>query len=87
MIAALQTARTQKPFELIVAVPVAPPDRLEEVRHWCDEVICLRSPRKFWAIGQFYEDFRQVEDEEVVELLREFAPTEKTSAQATVTSS
>jgi predicted phosphoribosyltransferase len=87
MIAALQTARTQKPFELIVAVPVAPPDRLDEVRRWCDEVVCLRSPRKFWAIGQFYEDFRQVEDEEVVELLREFAPTEKTLNKTTVASS
>jgi predicted phosphoribosyltransferase len=74
MIAALQTVRTRKPHELIVAVPVASPDRLEEVAHWCDEVVCLLSPQVFWAIGQFYEDFRQVEDEEVVEMLREFAP-------------
>jgi predicted phosphoribosyltransferase len=74
MIAALQTARTLQPFELIVAVPVAPPDRLQEVRRWCDDVVCLLSPWEFWAIGQFYEDFRQIEDDEVVELLREFAP-------------
>ena len=70
MIAALQVVRTQKPHELIVAVPVAPPDRLEEVRRWCDEVICLHSPESFWGIGQFYADFSQVEDAEVVELLR-----------------
>lgn len=73
MIAALQAIQTQKPRELIVAVPVASPDRLEEVRRWCDEVVCLLTPVDFWAIGQFYEDFSQVEDEEVVNLLREFA--------------
>lgn len=74
MIAALQAVKTQNPREVIVAVPVASPDRLEEVRRWCDDVVCLLSPETFWAIGQFYEDFTQVEDEEVVKLLREFAP-------------
>jgi predicted phosphoribosyltransferase len=74
MIAALQAARAQKPRELIVAVPVAPADRLEEVRRWCDDVVCLLSPEEFWAVGQFYADFTQVEDEEVVRLLREFNP-------------
>jgi len=75
MIAALQAVKTQNPHEVIVAVPVASPDRLEEVRRWCDDVICLLAPEEFWAIGQFYADFSQVEDEEVVQLLREFAPT------------
>ena len=70
MIAALQTVRAQKPRELIVAVPVGAPDRLEDVRKWCDEVVCLLAPESFYAIGQFYEDFTQVEDEEAVELLR-----------------
>jgi len=74
MIAALQAVKTQNPQELIVAVPVASPDRLAEVRRWCDDVVCLLAPEEFWAIGQFYEDFTQVEDEEVVKLLREFAP-------------
>jgi putative phosphoribosyl transferase len=76
MIAALQTARAQKPKELIVASPVASPDRLEDVRKWCDEVVCLRSDPSFYAIGQFYEDFSQVEDEEVVTMLREFKSPE-----------
>lgn len=70
MIAALQVVKTQKPREIIVAVPVAPPERLDEIRRWCDDVVCLQSPETFWAIGQFYDDFRQVEDEEVVEMLR-----------------
>lgn len=73
MIAALQMVKTQNPHEVIVAVPVAPPDRLEDVRRWCDDVVCLLSPEEFWAVGQFYEDFRPVEDEEAVEMLREFS--------------
>lgn len=74
MIAALRVARGQRPHELIVAVPVAVPGRLEEVRAGCDEVVCLLCPEEFWAIGQFYQDFTQVEDEEVVRILRRFAP-------------
>lgn len=70
MIAALQTVKTQNPRELIVAVPVASPDRLTEVSRWCDEVVCLLASEEFFAIGQFYEDFTQVEDAEVIELLR-----------------
>ena len=74
MIAALQSVKAQNPREVIVAVPVASPDRLEEVRRWCDEVVCLLSPEDFSAIGQFYKDFNQVEDEQVLDLLRQFAP-------------
>jgi predicted phosphoribosyltransferase len=74
MIAALQAIKTQNPREVIVAVPVASPDRLEEVRRWCDDVVCLLTPANFWAIGEFYKDFAQVEDEQVVELLRQFIP-------------
>jgi putative phosphoribosyl transferase len=85
MIAALQIVKTQTPGEIIVAVPVAPPDRLEEIRRWCDDVVCLHSPETFWAIGQFYADFSQVEDEEVVEMLRSAGAGSKTElAVATV---
>jgi predicted phosphoribosyltransferase len=73
MLAALKVARAQHPHELIVAVPVAARDRLAEVSRWCDETVCLLSPREFYAIGQFYRDFGQVPDERVIELLREFA--------------
>jgi putative phosphoribosyl transferase len=72
MIAALQAIRTHQPRELIVAVPVASPDRLAEVRRWCDDAVCLLCPENFWAVGQFYQDFRQVEEEEAVELLRRY---------------
>jgi predicted phosphoribosyltransferase len=69
MIAALQAIRVQRPLSLVVAVPVASPDRLREVRHWCDDVVCLLAPRFFYAVGQFYEDFKPVSDEEVIAIL------------------
>jgi putative phosphoribosyl transferase len=69
MIAALRTVRAKKPKELIVAVPLAAPERLEEVGKSCDEVVCLQSDSSFDAVGQFYEDFAQVDDDEAAELL------------------
>jgi predicted phosphoribosyltransferase len=62
--------KAQNPREVIVAVPVASPDRLEEVGRWCDEVVCLLHPEAFRAVGQFYADFTPVEDEQVLDLLR-----------------
>lgn len=64
----------QGPGKLIVAVPVAPADRLAEVSRRCDDVVRLLCPDEFRAIGQFYEDFSQVEDERVMDLLRQAAP-------------
>jgi predicted phosphoribosyltransferase len=74
MIAALHVVRHQQPHELIVAVPVAPPQRLDPIRERCDQFICLHTPEDFWAVGQFYQDFEQIEDDQVLKLLREFAP-------------
>jgi len=73
MIAALQTVKAQDPYHLIVAVPIISPDRIAEVCRLCDELVYLISPEEFWAIGQFYKDFRQVEDQKVLDLLREAA--------------
>jgi predicted phosphoribosyltransferase len=73
MMAALCVLRSQRPLEVIVAVPVSSPDRLEQIRPHCDRVVCLLAPENFWAVGQFYEDFASVEDETVVELLRQAA--------------
>jgi predicted phosphoribosyltransferase len=66
MIAALQATRAQHPLSVVAAVPVASPDRLREVRHWCDDMVCLLTPRFFYSVGQFYEEFEPVSDEEVV---------------------
>lgn len=70
IIAALMDLRDQKPFELIVATPVAPPDCISEIKKYCDDFLCVSHPEIFFAISQFYETFPQVEDQEVVELLR-----------------
>jgi putative phosphoribosyl transferase len=69
MIAALHAARAKQPARLVCAVPVAAPDSLEKVRPYADEVVCLDTPQDFFAVGQFYGEFRQVDDEEVVALL------------------
>ena len=70
MIAALHAVRAKAPAKLLCAVPVASPDSLELVRPYADELICLEAPEHFYAVGQFYRSFPQVEDEEVVALLR-----------------
>jgi predicted phosphoribosyltransferase len=72
MVAALKEVRLHQPREVIVAVPVAAPTSLEVVRIWADEIFCLHSPSDFWAVGAYYEDFRTVEDKEVVDILRDF---------------
>jgi putative phosphoribosyl transferase len=74
MRAALRAVRRRKPAHLVLAVPVAPPETVEELRHEVDEVVCLSTPEGFHAIGQFYDDFDQVEDDKVRELLERAAP-------------
>ncbi len=70
MIAALHGLRHRQPARLVCAVPVAAPDALERVRPLADEVCCLSAPGAFQAVGQFYRHFDQIEDEEVIALLR-----------------
>lgn len=72
MIAALRTVRAAGAREIIVALPVGAPDRIDAIRPLCDRVECLIEPADFWAVGQFYRNFEQVSDERVVELLRDF---------------
>lgn len=70
MISALHALRAKNPAKLICAVPVAPPDTLEKIQPYADEVVCLESPVFFQAVGQFYADFPQVDDTEVEAILR-----------------
>jgi len=72
MIAALKMVRAAGAREIIVAVPVGAPDRIDALRPLCDRVICLFEPIDFWAVGQFYRHFEQVSDTRVIELLREY---------------
>jgi len=71
MISALHALRAKQPAKLICAVPVAPPDTLEKIRGYADEVVCLQAPMMFQAVGQFYADFPQVDDSEVEAILKE----------------
>ena len=66
MIAALHALRAKHPKKLIGATPVAPPDTLEKVSPYADEIVCLSAPEMFYAVGQFYASFPQVSDEEVI---------------------
>ena len=70
MIAALPSLRAKSPKKLVCAVPVAPPDTLAKVKSYADEVVCLSAPPMFYAVGQFYQSFNQVSDEEVMKLLQ-----------------
>ncbi|MDI5987582.1 phosphoribosyltransferase family protein [Halomonas sp. M4R5S39] len=69
MAAALTTLRQRAPARLIAAIGVAPPDTVERLAALADEVVCLEAPPHFRAVGQFFVDFGQVEDDEVIALL------------------
>jgi putative phosphoribosyl transferase len=71
MISALHALRAKKPAKLICAVPVAPPDTLEKIEGYADEVVCLQAPMFFQAVGQFYADFPQIDDSEVEAILKQ----------------
>lgn len=66
---ALRALRRQFPARLIVAVPVAAPDALAGLENLADTVVCLQAPKEFGAVGQFYDDFTQVSDAQVIALL------------------
>jgi putative phosphoribosyl transferase len=67
--AALKALRRRKPLALILAVPVAPTEAIQELGKMVDEIVCLHTPEPFVAIGIHYADFHQMSDSEVIELL------------------
>lgn len=69
MHAAIKSARFEGAETIVLAVPVSPIDTLSRIQSEVDEAVCLDTPPFFHAIGQFYEEFYQVEDEEVLKLL------------------
>ena len=72
--AALRATRVRNPKKLVLAVPVAPSESIVAMREEADEVICLEDHEFFGAIGFYYQDFRQISDEEVIEMLKRFLP-------------
>jgi predicted phosphoribosyltransferase len=70
--AALRAIRRRGPERLVLAVPVAPPETIAELRREVDEIVCLETPSPFGAIGYFYMDFTQVDDAAVTDALARF---------------
>jgi erythromycin esterase-like protein/predicted phosphoribosyltransferase len=77
MRAAVEALRRRKPWRVVVAVPVAPREALEELERRADEVVCVETPEPFVSVGRWYEEFSQTGDDEVRELL---APAEEDEA-------
>ena len=73
--AAIQVLRRRGARRVVLAVPVAPPETVTALRGVADAVVALGTPRAFLAIGQFYDDFTQISDQEVTRLLGAREPT------------
>jgi putative phosphoribosyl transferase len=69
MRAGIRALRQLQPKRIVVAVPVAPAGTCSQLSKEVDELVCVATPPLFHAIGQFYEDFTQVSDQEVLALL------------------
>lgn len=68
--AAIKWLKRLEPKQIVVAVPVAPPEVVGELKAMVNEVVCPLQPEPFWAVGQFYEHFPQNTDEEVIAILK-----------------
>jgi putative phosphoribosyl transferase len=77
MQAALWAARQENTAKLICALPVGPEDTIIRLADSCDEMVVLRSPADFAAVGQFYHEFTQVEDSDILAILRDEANTKE----------
>ncbi len=71
MSAAIDLVKKENPKKIIVAIPVGSAEAVAMLKRKADQVICLSIPGSFMAIGQFYQQFEQVEDEEAIRLLKE----------------
>lgn len=67
---AMAALRRQDAARVVLAVPVAPADRVAQMRNEGDEIVVVHAPMQFWAIGQFYTDFHQLTDDETIALLQ-----------------
>ncbi|MEF8776570.1 MAG: phosphoribosyltransferase family protein [Haloarculaceae archaeon] len=67
--ACLEMIQAEDPERVILAVPVGPPDSVADLEEHADEVVCLETPTSFMGVGQFYDRFDQVQDEEAMTYL------------------
>ena len=71
MLAAVRSIKQYAPKKLIAAIGVAPPNAVDALEKEVDEVVCLETPVMFFAVGQFFENFPQVSDEEVISIIKD----------------
>jgi predicted phosphoribosyltransferase len=69
LLAGVHALRELRPAKIVIAVPVAPPEALNRLDYEVDEIVCVATVEGFRAVGQFYHDFSQTKDEEVIDLL------------------
>ena len=82
MQAAVAALRQRQPKQIVVGVPIAAPSTCEEVGRVADDIICAATPEPFYSVGLWYEDFSQISDHEVRELLEQAARRNSTSTGA-----
>jgi putative phosphoribosyl transferase len=70
---AVRVVKAAQPETLVVALPVGPPEQVAELALEADETVCMSEPPDFMAVGQFYQSFEQVEEDEVERILLDFA--------------
>ena len=73
MLAAAKALRQEEPKEIIVAVPVAAPETCEKFRPEVDHILCAVTPKAFYAVGRWYQDFSETTDDDVRNLLERAA--------------
>jgi predicted phosphoribosyltransferase len=66
---AIKAVQSQEPAQVLVGVPVGSPDRVRAIGREVDRIECVSQPRRFMAVGQFYDDFRPTTDDEVIAAL------------------
>ena len=66
MLAAIKYARSKKPKKLIAAVPVSSQEAYESIKKLADKIVCLDIPINFFAVGNFYQEFGQLSDDDVI---------------------
>ena len=86
--AAIAALRQMEPAAIVIATPVAPLRTCNLLQAEVDELVCLETPEPFYGVGQFYQDFTQVSDEEVTDFLDQaFRPRDSQRVQSTAASS
>ena len=70
LLAAVRSIKNQNPLSITLAIPIASKEALHKIEGEVDRIICLEIPEDFRSVGQFYEEFVQITDDEVIELLK-----------------